>query len=396
MMIKRIIAGLAGIVLCSMSIGVNAKTYIDPSAQKSWLGRGVDSGTGLLKSNCLNGTQVVHQNRAASVSYSNGRTASQSMNEMAGKVGASVNLGLFGGGASVSVHTRTEETTNTATLVYRFSYQGDDHTFEQPSLNSTGQSVAGGSNSSIAGTCGDSYVNHVQMGNEIYFVSQLSFADKEDYRKFVTEIRIRILFWSRTATISDSFYDYAKNGAFSIRVVSPNPLPMAIQNILGPDGEHHCGPDSTTSRSWMSSCQSKSNDVMDYLLIEGTNPNVNYNAWLADENNLGVVYYNTIAYKDSGFDEFDNVEPSGYSNWHALSQQLLDALTEQYRLRTLIGAYADATRFDSTDYHTRFNNINSNISRLELAMTRCKSYTSDSDCQNEVNNALAAVVAVTF
>ena len=59
MMIKRIIAGLAGIVLCSMSIGVNAKTYIDPSAQKSWLGRGVDSGTGLLKSNCLNGTQVV-------------------------------------------------------------------------------------------------------------------------------------------------------------------------------------------------------------------------------------------------------------------------------------------------------------------------------------------------
>ena len=384
---------LVALAASANSAKAREQTYIDPNAQISWLGQGVDSTTGELKGHCLDGDENIVNNTSAAVSLVQGRSTTQSLNEMAGSVGAGVNLGLFAGSASVSVHTRLEESTNTASLVYRFSYQGKDYSFDRPRLNGTSQSLVGNTNA-LEDACGDSYINHMQLGNDLYFVTQLTFADRADFREFVTQIRIRVLFWTRTETISQTFYDAAQSGVFSVKALSTNPLPDAIINLLGIDGEEYCAPSSNSDNSWMFNCQQRINDVLDYLLSDNPNPASGYNAWLADESNLGVSYYTVDNYQQTGISAFDDVQPSDRTAIASLDRQLLDELTEQLRLRNIIRAYANSGRFDSNDYSQRHSDVNANISRIELAMSRCRSFNDEVACQNEVNSAFGALLDI--
>lgn len=370
-----------------------AQTHIAPEASQSWLGRGINSATGLLKSSCVTGDVSVVNNQTMTMGYLNAKTASQSLAEVTGKVGASVNLGLFGGGASVSMHTRLEETTNTASLVFRMSYKGNDLTLENRQLTTTGQQAVAQNAAAIYDECGDAFIHHLQLGNELYFVTQMTFATREDYQQFVTKIKIRVLFFKKTITITDEFFEYGQNGVYSVRVLSPNPLPEQVKNILGPDGESHCGPDGDSDpTTWMNACVDQSNSVMDYLISQNNDPLLSYSAWLADESNLGVNYYNSSNYVKSGHFEFDQVTAQPATELLALNTRLLDELTEQYREHNVLKAYANSTRTDKTDYHARLNDVNNNIYALELAMDRCAQQMQISSCQIEVDNAFSGLI----
>jgi hypothetical protein len=203
MLIKEIMPGLSlalvlAVATLSLAMPSQAITFIDPTAQNSWLGRGVQSSSGLLKNACVTGDWVEFNNQSMNLSYQDSKTASRSLREMSGNVGASVNLGLFGGGVSVHMHTRLEENENTASVVFRISYKSKQTTLHNRSLTTLGQSVVGQTPSQIEAVCGDEYVDHMQWGNELYFVTQMVFDNKEDYETFATKIKMRILFWTAT------------------------------------------------------------------------------------------------------------------------------------------------------------------------------------------------------
>jgi hypothetical protein len=126
------------VLMTVLSMPTYATNFIDPNAQTSWLGRGVQSTSGLIKDACVTGDWVAVNNQTLSLAYQSSRSASRSLREMSGSMGASVNLGLFGGGVSVHMHTRLEENQNTASVVYRLSYKSKQYTLQNRSLTPLG------------------------------------------------------------------------------------------------------------------------------------------------------------------------------------------------------------------------------------------------------------------
>lgn len=365
-----------------------ATNFVEPNADTTWLGQGVQSSSGALKGKCLTGTEQIFKNETVNLGYRSSKTAMQSIREISGSVSAEVNLGLFGGGASVSMHTRTEENENTASVVFRFKYVGKDITLQDRTLTALGQSMVGKTPTEIEDTCGDEYIDHLQLGNDLYLVMQMVFASKEEYEKFVTKIKVRVLFWTSTTTITDEFYDFAQSGRYSIKALSVNPLPQTIINAIGYDGRMSCQPSHSAG---MEPCVTASNTIMNYLLDSN-----GYKAWLGDENNLGISYFTSSNYEKTGHSEFAGVVPKDTSALVALHTQLLDELIVQHGYANTLEAYTEASAANPPEYDANLLKVQSNIDLLEQAMDECKANPDLTYCQSTVDIAFAGLQVVDF
>ena len=383
---KKSIIGFLPILLLSKA--AFATNFVEPDADTSWLGQGVQSSSGALKGKCLTGTVTDFHNETVNLGYRSNKSAMQSIREVSGSVSASVNLGLFGGSASVSMHTRTEENENTASVVFRFKYVGKDITLQDRTLTTIGQSMVGKTPTEIEDTCGDEYIDHMQLGNDLYFVMQMVFASKEEYEKFVTKIKVRVLFWTKTTTITDEFYDYAQSGRYSIKALSPNPLPQTIINAIGYDGRVSCQPNHSAG---MEPCVTAGNTIMNYLLDPS-----GYKAWLGDENNLGISYFTSSNYEKTGHSEFAGVVPKDTSALVALHTALLDELIVQHGYANTLESYTEATASNPPEYDANLLKVHSNIDVLEQAMDECKANPDLTYCQSTVDIAFNGLQEVDF
>ncbi|MFT4928548.1 MAG: hypothetical protein ACI8WB_004667 [Phenylobacterium sp.] len=226
----------------------------------------------------------------------------------------------------------------------------------------------------------------MQLGNELYFVTQMVFASKEDYEKFVTKIKVRVLFWTSTTSITDEFHEYGATGRYCIKALSPNPLPQTIINAIGGDGEMNCDPGSVAG---MGSCMVASNTIMDYLL----DPN-GYKNWLADENNLGVNYFSASNYDKTGHSEYAGVVAPDVSDLLSWQTQLRNALSWQYGLKNIIEAYAAVPAPNQGDYHALLLDVDANVAALESAMSSCKANPVVASCQAATDTAMEALVLI--
>jgi hypothetical protein len=98
------------------------------------------------------------------------------------------------------MHTRLEENSNTASFVYRVRYRTGVRTLENRDYTALGLSVQGQSESQIRDVCGDEFIDSVELGSDLYLVTQMQFSSTEEYEKFITEIRIRVLRQPMTLT----------------------------------------------------------------------------------------------------------------------------------------------------------------------------------------------------
>ena len=378
----------------SVRLATAPTRFVMPEAETSWLGRGVDTATGRFQDACLTGDITEYRNRSLQLGYRYHSTTRQSLREITGGVSASVNLGLFGGGVSVQMHTRLQESENTAAIVYRVSYKGTSLSLENRTLTARGQSVVGASPERIAEICGDQYVDHMQLGNDLYFVAQMAFDSRAEYERFLTRIKVRVLFWTSTHTISDEFYELAQNGRYTIKVLSSNPLPAAIRNELdGIDGALDYGELScrASSASGMSDCVDTSARIMEFL-----HSDTGYRAWLQDAENLGVTWFSSAHYATTGHREFVGVERIAVPELAALHDRLLEELSYQENLQNTLRPYARTQGPAQSHYRELSQDVDENIDTLDQAMTTCGATLDVHDCQSAVDDALGELIAIDF
>ncbi|MBV1908634.1 MAG: hypothetical protein KUG78_04890 [Kangiellaceae bacterium] len=379
---------IGGLAVLSLVTSIEATTFIDPESQTSWLGQGVQSSSGLFKEACVKGEWVEFNNQSLTFNYQDNKSARQSLREVSGGVAASVNLGLFGGGVSVQMHTRLEENENTASVVFRLSYKSKQITLQNRSYTTLGKSLIGQKPKKIEADCGDEYIDHIQLGNELYFVSQMVFSSKEEYEKFITKIKVRVLFFTTTSSITEEFYRYAQSGRYSIKVLSPNPLPQTIYDIVGDDGEMSCFPGNVKS---IGACVQSNALIMDYLLSPD-----GYKEWLLNDNNLGVNYLNSSNYEKTGHSEYAGVVAPDVSDLINLQTSFREVLTRQFALRNIIQAYAEVPARNQIEYHALLLDVNSNITLLESAMSNCKSNPIVNLCQTEMDYAMEQLIPISL
>jgi hypothetical protein len=391
MILKRYKEGFALTLLCLslssvISSTAQATTHINPAIDRSYLGTGIDSASGELQGNCISGDRVETGNSAVNLALHNASSASQSIEEVKGSISADVNLGLFAAGASVSMHTRLEENSNTASFVYRVRYRAGTETLENRDTTALGLSVQGQAESQIRDVCGDEFIDSVELGSDLYLVTQMQFSSKAEYEKFVTEIRVRVLFWSRTDTISSETYAHAANGVYSVKAVSTVALPGAITTILGGSGEKYCH----VASNDMPSCVAAANDVLDYLI----GSNSSYRSYLEDTNNLTVIGFNSMPYDKAGHFELATGSLSILPALEGLQNQLMTALTDNRVKQNITKAYGAVISSQQADYQGLLAQINDNILVLEAALDDCRNTPVVDSCQIVTDNALAQLIAV--
>ncbi len=364
------------------------RVFIDPQANENWLGRGVESITGEMTDPCVTGEVKEYNSPEMNVSFQTSKTATQSLEELSGRVEGSVNLVLFGGGAEVNMHSRLQDVENTASVVLRISYKGKTLRLENRSLNNRGQGVVGQSVEQIAEACGDQYIDHVQYGNELYVVAQMAFASSEEYQKFVTRVKFRALFWTATKTFTDEFYDYAGNAVLSVKALSPSPLPGPILEALGGDEEMSC---EASSRDDLSACLNAGDRIVDFIFDNGA---TGYANWLRNDSNLHASWYASSNYETTGHREFAGVAATSVDGLSELSDELSTLLTEQYSLRNVLVSYGYSPRPDRRAYRDLIPTVDQNIAALQQAMDTCRSSLNVATCQSAINSAKAQQTSI--
>jgi hypothetical protein len=387
MITKRYIGGFALTALyLSLSTAVQATTHINPSINDTYLGTGIDSVSGLLQGNCISGDSVAAGNTAVNLGLQNATTASQSINEVQGSLSADVNLGLFAAGATVSMHTRLEDNSNTASMVYRVRYRAGTKTLENRAYTTQGSSVQGQTPEQIRDACGDEFIDSVELGSDLYLVMQMQFSSKADYEKFVTQIRVRVLFWSHTETISSETYEFAANGVYSVKAVSTVPLPADITAILGSSGEKYCNLDSNS----MVLCVTAANGVLDYLIGSSSN----YRSHFDNPENIKVIGFNSMPYDKAGHFEIASSAPTISPALAGLHDQLITLLTDNRVKQNITKAYGAVPGPQQANFQGLLSQINSNITVLEAALVNCRNTPVLASCQIETDSAVAQLIAV--
>lgn len=387
MIIKRYKGGFALSVICLLLSGtVQATSHINPTIDSSDLGTGIDSVTGLLQGHCISGDWVQTGNKRVTLGLQNTITASQSINEIQGRLSADVNLGLFAGGATVSMHTRMEDNSNTASFVYRVRYRAGTYSVENRDYTALGLSVQGQTPEQISAACGDEFIDSVELGSDLYLVTQMQFASKSEYEKFVTQIRVRVLFWSRTETISDETYAVAQHGVYSVKAVSTVPLPADITAILGGAGEKYCNVDSND----MPLCVSAANDVLDYLVGSSSH----YHSYLNNSANLTVTGFNSMPYAKGGHFALAGDSSGQLPALEGIQNQLMVALTDNLKKQNITTAYGAVPGPGQANFLALLSQINTNITVLEAALDNCRQHPAVESCQSATDNALAQLISV--
>ena len=381
MIIKHCYGGLCFVILSLLlAFNTKANTYINPAVTKAHLGMGIDSATGKLKGNCINGEINHYQNESINLSLESAVTAEQSLEDFQGTFKGDVNLGLFGAGATVDVHIRIAENENSASLVYHIKYRAGSKVIENRDYTALGTSMHGKPISEISDTCGDEFIDSVELGNDLYFTTQMHFSSKEELRKFVTKIRVRVLFWTSTTTITSETYNYAASGIYAVKAISNAPLPSAITDVLGSSGEKYC----RVIEIEMGQCVSAANTVLDYLL--GTNSE--YRDHLTNPSNLQIIKFTSMPYDKAAHFELQTepgiIDPA----LRTLENTLMTELNENQVKHNVATAYADRYGLKGD---ILVDQLNDNIDILQGALATCADTLSVATCQSATDSALADI-----
>lgn len=376
--IRKPLWASAGLAIFSLiATPANARNYITQNAQIDWLGRGMDTAIGQPKDKCVTGDWIQSGNRSSMLYYNGEMHATDRMKQVSGSLSAGVDLFLFGGSVSTSMFTQMSTNDTTSSAVVTLSYDAKDFSLENRSLTPLGLSMVGQSPATIRENCGNEFIHHVKLGSDLYVAAKLHFRSKEEYELYKTKVKIKVLFWSKTKTITKEFYDYTENAVYSLKVLSPNGMTTKLQHLLDTQPTY-------CRTSEIGSCIDTSNAVFAYLF------GGEYSSDVQDEN-LKVLSVLTQNYADSGHFQLD-ASTSGYMDpGYLQQQQRLDLkLTEAVEFDESMAAFATVsqTEQEKQGYLDKQLLAQENQTYLQQAYDYCQAEPGYSACKSKVDNTL--------
>lgn len=213
--------GLAFLCLL-LSLPAASKEYFGDGYSADDLGKGFTSHNYQSMPSCIEGTVVTHTQGKGELNFLNQLDQKQVRSRTFGELHGGVNLFIVAGSVSTSVyHTNAKDDLTVSSSLHLYFDEGH-HTLENRQVL----------DSADLAQCGDSFIYQVDYGRDIFLTSQLHFQSVEDYKKFVTKVKIRLLFWTKTKTTTKEFKEYAQNAVLTVKVNSNGAIPASLQALL--------------------------------------------------------------------------------------------------------------------------------------------------------------------
>ena len=228
----RILVSL--LILCC-SFSVFSKRYYTESYTQADLGRGFNLQSHTPDAKCVTGQVRYHSAMSGELDYLQRLNATQVRRRTFGEVHGGVNLFIIAGSVSTSITHRNSTDKLSLTSQLHLKFDEGYSTLENRQL------VAGYENND----CGNSFIYQLDYGRDVFINTRLHFRSEADYKRFVTKIKIRLLFFKKTITKVKLIEKYAANAVLSIDANSSAPLPAELTSLLNNNTQHCRGSDIT-------------------------------------------------------------------------------------------------------------------------------------------------------
>jgi len=331
-----------------------AKVYWVDDIKSSDLGRGFNQYSEKLLDHCVEGTVLPQGNEHSEVRFMGSGDSSRRKNQMYGKVAGEVDFFLFGGGASVEMTSRLSNTSRSFSSVLQLSMEGGGKSLE-------GRTPLPLDNKN----CGDEFIYHIKYGQKLYLSTKLFFSSRESYEKFVTTVKIKVLFFTKKKTFVKEALDIDEQARYVVEVISPNRLPTKLTNILI-NNRTNCKINN------IDDCLVTTEKLFSYLFSP-----TGYAIDVKQEDYV-PIYVETRSYRDSGHWEVSNastpVDPK-LQQWGFDIKRILENSVEErdYLLAT-------CTDTNSAQCDSRIEELKRLISQGNITLEVCRTQ-SVADCE---------------
>lgn len=212
---------LLSIAVC-VPLMCQGKTYYGDQFSTRDLGLGYSEAVHKGREKCLTGNIIRHPRGSGRLDFYNFSNTTNVKRRTFGEVHAGINLFIIAGSASTSMyHSNATDNLSVTSSMHFFLDEGYS-SIEDRNLVPDWQSK----------DCGDSFLYQVNYGRDIFLNAKLHFRSEADYKRFVTKIKIRVLFFKKTITKVKEYQKYAANAVFTLDVNSNGALPAELETIL--------------------------------------------------------------------------------------------------------------------------------------------------------------------
>ncbi|NOU51898.1 hypothetical protein HG263_15280 [Pseudoalteromonas sp. JBTF-M23] len=337
---------IAGFMLL-LAFNISAKQYYSEQFSEQDLGKAFDTELHRASETCLTGTVEHHQQSAGQLDYLQRLNETQIRRRTFGEVHGGVNLFIVAGSVSTSItHTNaTDNLTLTSQLHLKLS-QGHSTIESRQVLKD-------------AEYCGDQFIYQVNYGRDLFINTRLHFRSEADYKKFVTKIKIRLLFFKKTKTKVKEIEKFAQNAVLTIDANSSGSLPPRLQQIMNSNPKHCRG-------SNISPCLNTLQALADYT----------FGGQLSDD--LGALpklprSIITKTYEESGHFDVSNdvsvVSTEQYEPiWRDIEKRYGEAVRRHRRAEAFL---AVATEQEQASAQAEYDMSQQQLSQLQVLRSTC-------------------------
>lgn len=367
---------LSTVVIMLAFSHVRAEQYVGANINQGQLGQGFDSHTSLFRETCVMGDVVSTNNSESVLSFTASNSLERHIEETYGKVKGGVSLVIFSGSVSSALSSKVTDSARTASSSVKLLYNAKDFTLENRTLSAYARSVL--DQDDIDTVCGDAFVYHVKEGLEIQVVAKLYFRSVEDYQKWVTKVKVRFLFYSKTKTKTEEWHSLTENAVYSIEVVTRGGMTTRLQAILD-SNPTYCNTDH------MDACIDTGEMIFAYLFGE-----MGYSADIKNSAKQGILF-STEGYLASG--HFDLAKPifNRGNQFFVEEARINSLLYSNQQIRDSLYAFAqvEADELIRERLLQKISLADANVALLDQAALVCRTATHWLSCQQAVNWAVS-------
>ncbi|MDB9894902.1 hypothetical protein OAC77_03995 [Reinekea forsetii] len=356
---------------------VQAGLYSGVNLNANQLGRGFDSQLSALRNHCVMGEIVTWNNTEADISYAGLKSHERYLEETYGRVKGGVNLVLFAGSVSASLSTRVTENSRTSASSIKLLYHATDRSIENRKLSPYGAAVLTQDEIAIDELCGSEFIHHLKLGLEISVTTKLHFRSIEDYQRWVTKVKVRFLFYSKTKTKTKEWLELTENAVYSIEINAKGGMTDRLQAILD-ENTVFC----VTSN--IDACIDTTSRLFEYLFSE-----MGYIVDIRDAPKQ-VISFSTTPYLISGHLELALPPNAEVNQYRFQDERIRTRLYANQQMKEALYAFAqvEADEAIRVEFLARVSLIEENIELLDQAAALCRTSTDWLICERAVDEAL--------
>ncbi|BBN80223.1 hypothetical protein PA25_02080 [Pseudoalteromonas sp. A25] len=337
---------LIAVLMLVLTFNVSAKRYYSEQFNEQDLGKAFDTQLHQPSTHCLTGTVKFHQESAGQLDYLQHLNETQIRRRTFGEVHGGVNLFIVAGSVSTSITHRNATDNLTLTSQLHLNMSQGHSTLEN-------RHVLKG-----AAHCGDQFIYQVNFGRDLFINTRLHFRSEADYKKYVTKIKIRLLFFKKTKTKVKEIEKFAQNAVLTIDANSSGTLPPSLQQILNTNPIHCRGAN-------ISPCLNTLQMLADYTFGGQLSNDLQALPKLP----RSIV---TKSYEESGHFEVNNdisVDTQQYEQiWHDIEQRYGAAVRRQQRAEAFL---AVATEQEQQNAQAEYEAAWQQVTQLQALRNVC-------------------------